>query len=285
VPISQSKMTTQKGMSERDLAPLDTSENGLWFETVGAGQDVLLIHAGIADSRMREPQWRPLSQKFRLTRVDLRGFGKSPRRVVAGADHIDLVRLLDRRGIERIVVIGSSFGGNVALDFALTFAERASALVLVGTLAGMTAPTPQLRAVWAETDAAQTAGEIERGVELENRAWVDGPLRTADEVDAGVRASIAAMNRRVWERVIAGPPPERSEPPIDRVGRLEEITVPVLLIEGTLDQPDVGASMNRLARGIPHAERIRIPGAAHFPNLERPAEFNPAVLAFLKRVL
>jgi 3-oxoadipate enol-lactonase len=277
-------MTTQTDMSERDLAPLDMSENDLWFETAGAGQDVLLIHAGIADSRMWEPQWRPLSQEFRLTRVDLRGFGKSPRRVVDGADHIDLARLLDRRGSARTVVIGSSFGGNVALDFALTFAERTSALVLVGTLAGMTAPTPQLRAIWAETDAAQTAGEIERGVELENRAWVDGPLRTADEVDAGVRAAIGAMNRRVWERAIAGPPPERSEPPIDRVGRLGEITVPVLLIEGTLDQPDVGASMNRLAQGIPHAERLRIPDTAHFPNLERPAEFNAAVLAFLKRV-
>jgi 3-oxoadipate enol-lactonase len=278
-------MTTQRGASKRDLAPLENPDDNLWCETAGAGQDVLLVHAGIADSRMWEPQWRPLAQEYRLTRVDLRGFGKSPRRVVDGADHIDLARTLERRGIDRTVMIGSSFGGNVALDFTLTFAKRTSALVLIGTLAGMTAPTPQLRAIWAETDAAQAAAEIERGVELENRAWVDGPKRTPEEVDAGVRAAIGAMNRRVWQRTIAEPPPETSEPPIDSLGRLEEIAVPTLLIEGTLDQPDVGASMARLAQGIPHAERVRIPGAAHFPNLERPAEFNAAVLAFLKRVL
>jgi 3-oxoadipate enol-lactonase len=278
-------MTTQRGMPERDLAPLDRGQDGLWFQTTGSGPDVLLVHAGIADSRMWEPQWRPVSREFRLTRVDLRGFGKSPRRVIDGAYHHDLARLLDRRGIDRTTVIGSSFGGNVALDFALTFPERTSALVLAGTLAGMTAPSPQLRALWAETDAAQAAGEIERGVELENRAWVDGPMRTPEAVDAGVRAAIGAMNHLVWERAIAESPPESSEPEIDRVSRLGEIMVPTLLIEGTLDQPDVGASMGQLARGIPHAERLRIPSVAHFPNMERPEEFNAVVLTFLKRVL
>lgn len=278
--MSQGKPTTQKAPSEPDRALLDELNS----QAAGNGPAVLLIHAGITDARMWEPQWPSFTQAFRVIRADLRGFGKSARRTVDGADHHDLARLLDWLGIERVALVGSSFGGNVAVDFALTYPERTSALVLSGTLAGMTDPSPRLREIWNETDAAQTGGEIERGVELELRAWVDGPVRAPDEVDAEVRAAVRTMNRSIWERAIAEPPPETSEPPVDRVERLSEIAVPVLLVEGTLDQPDVAASMDRLAQGIPRAERICIPGTAHFPNLERPAAFNEAVLEFLPRV-
>ena len=54
----------------------------------------------------------------------------------------------------------------------------------------MTEPSPQLRELWAETDGALAAGEIERSVDLEIRAWVDGPFRAPDEVDPEVREAM-----------------------------------------------------------------------------------------------
>ena len=246
---------------------------------------MLFVHAGIADSSMWDRQWFDFLPFFSLIRTDLRGFGNAPARTVDGADHHDLRDLIERLGIDRVALVASSFGGNVAVDFALTYPDQISALVLVCTLAGMTEPSPGLREIWRSTDAALAAGEIEHGAELEIRAWVDGPRRAPNEVDARVRGAVRVMNRRIWERSVTEPGPKSSEPPIDRVARLGELSAPTLLITGAFDQPDVAASMNRLARDISHAERLLIANAAHFPNLERPAEFNAAVLDFLRWAL
>ena len=70
------------------------------------------------------------------------------------------------------------------------------------------------------------------------------------------------------------------EPPA--VGRLSEVQVPVLVITGELDQPNTLAGSFEIARGT-GAEHVEIENAAHFPNLERPAEFNRALTDFLSR--
>jgi len=285
VPISQTHNVTQKAMADRDQSVAGAPATTLAFESTGAGAALLFIHAGIADHRMWGPQWNAFRPSFHLVRVDLRGFGNSPGKTANDEDPEDLTPVLDRLGVGKVALVASSFGGNVAVDFALTHPSRTTALVLVGTLAGMSDPSLQLAAIWTEIEAAQEAGEIERGLELENRAWVDGPSRTPAQVDPDVREFVRTMNRRVWERAASESPLGSSAPPVDRVGRLGEIAVPTLLIEGTLDQPDVGISMDRLALGIPHAQRIRISDAAHFPNLEQPETFNAATLAFLRRAL
>ena len=150
----------------------------------------------------------------------------------------------------------------------------------------MTEPSPQLRELWTKTDAALAAGEIEQGVDLEIRAWVDGPFRAPDEVEPQVREAIREMNRRVWERAASEPPPASSEPPVDRVARLGEIAIPTLLIEGTLDQPDVAVSMEPAgARAFPRRARLLCRAPLDFPNIERAEIFNAALRDFLERVL
>jgi pimeloyl-ACP methyl ester carboxylesterase len=270
--------------NKRDLAGETGAIDGLAFASDGEGPALLFVHSGIADRRMWAPQIDALAPFFRCLRVDLRGFGESGPRQAGATDHDDLAALLDALGVDRAVVIGSSFGGNVAVDFALTHPERVAGLVLAATLAGMTTPGPALRRIWEETDAALEAGELDRGVDLEVRAWVDGPRRAPEQVDPSVREQVRAMNRTIWERAATEEQVESDAPPIDRAGRLDEIAVPVLLIEGELDQPDVAASLQLLTERIPNAELRIIGGAAHFPNLERPDEFNALALAFLERI-
>ena len=91
----------------------------------------MLLHAGVGDRRLWDGQVDALAGQYKVIRPDLRGFGQSP--LPGGPfSHVEDVRaLLDHLGVERAAVVGNSFGGRVALDFALVHPERTDALVLV----------------------------------------------------------------------------------------------------------------------------------------------------------
>jgi pimeloyl-ACP methyl ester carboxylesterase len=73
----------------------------------------------------------------------------------------------------------------------------------------------------------------------------------------------------------------RLEPPASE--RLGDVSVPALVLTGDDDVPDIHRIADRLAAGIPRAERATIAGAAHLPSLDRPEEFDRIVLDFLAR--
>ncbi len=134
-----------------DLQPqtgfLDTQGAPLYYEVAGTGHPLLLIHAGVADSRMWDQQFQTFAQHYQVIRYDLRGFGQSS--VPAGpfANHKDTFALLEHLGIKQAHVIGISFGGLVALDFTLAFPEKVTALVLGAPGVLLTRLTPQYASV------------------------------------------------------------------------------------------------------------------------------------------
>jgi len=91
----------------------------LHHEIAGSGDTIVLIHAGIADSRMWTPQWRRYAEDYQVVRYDMRGFGQSPLPPEPYQHAQDLLDLLDRLEIERAVLIGNSLGGRVALEATL----------------------------------------------------------------------------------------------------------------------------------------------------------------------
>lgn len=254
-------------------------------DEAGAGPPVVLLHAGIADRSMWDPQWRALASVGRVVRLDLRGFGDSTLPSGAFSHHADVCAALDALGIERAAIVGLSMGSGVALDVALAYPDRISALVLASTLAGSPERGTEIRQVWRESDAAAGRGDLDLATELELRLWVDGVGRSAAEVDPVVRERARAMNRRCWEREVADAHADATEEPLEPPGytRLAEIAIPTLILVGDLDLPDVQTSVDALAAGIRGAEKTVIAQAAHLPNLERPEAFNRALIPFLAR--
>ena len=116
--------------------------------------------------------------------------------------------------------------------------------------------------------------------------WVDGPHRTAAEVDPIVRAAVAEMQRRALE--VQSPhwdvlEEEMLVPEIaERLGTLE---VPTLVVVGEGDVDDFRRLATRLTDEIPGARLHTIPGAAHVPNLEQPLAFDAVALGFLDDAL
>ncbi len=169
--------------------------------------------------------------------------------------------------------------GSIAIDFTLDSPAMVNALILVAPgVNGYDSDSVQSeeeKAMFQEIEAAFESDDLERAIELETRAWVDGPQRTPEQVDPQVRKRAYNMNLQNNRRAVGieWPATQKLAPPA--FGRLSEIRVPTLLVIGDGDVRETS---------IPGARKAVMHGVAHLPNMERPAEFNQLVLDFLKTV-
>jgi pimeloyl-ACP methyl ester carboxylesterase len=265
----------------RETGTAEVNGARVYYEVAGEGEPLVLVHAGIADSRMWEGQIAAFAERYRVVRYDLRGFGKSEMVEGPFSHHEDLRGLLDALGVERAHLVGCSMGGGAVLDFALEYPERIGNLVLVGSAIGGFRPDFGPPKEWDELVAADEAGDLERISELEVRMWVDGPGRSPEDVDASIRDLVREMNL-IALKTEAAELGEEWEPEPPASDRLYNIHAPTLLIVGDEDQPRIFAAADLLEKELPNERKVLMHGTAHLPNMERPEEFNRLVLEFLQ---
>src|SRR5262245_6391232 len=219
-----------------ELALVGRTTSGLAYEVAGGGEPIVLVHAGIADRRMWDPQWPALVGAGRAIRYDARGYGESLPPSGTWSHHADLLELLDVLGIRRAHIVGTSMGAGIAVEAALARPRIAASLLLVapgGALLGDGGES--LRQVWHEEVEALDRGDIDAAVEVNLRAWVDGPTRGPGVVDPEVRAFVGRMQRDAFELPEWDPeanPEHELTPPA--AGRLDEIRCRTLVLVGEL---------------------------------------------------
>lgn len=275
VRISMSQTYSETGFAEID-------GTRLYYEVSGDGHPLLLLHEGIADSRMWDEQVPAFAEHYRVIRYDIPGFGRSEIPARAFAEYELTAKLLRFLGVAQAYVIGASFGGRIALEFTLTHPEMVDALVLLAPSVGGETPSAEVQRFNAEEEEALERGDLAAATEINLRMWVDGPRRTPEQVNPLVRERVRAMQMHAFTIPI----PEGAdeiwlEPPA--ITRLKEIRVPTLLMVGDYDIEPKLKLVERLEREIPGAHRVVIPGAAHATNMEQPEAFNQAVLEFLQQ--
>lgn len=269
--------------TNRQSGYADVNGGRLYYEVAGEGHPLVLLHAGIADSRMWDDQFEEFAQRYRVVRYDYRGFGKSSPPVDGFSMRADLYELLRQLGIERTYVIGVSMGGGLAVDAAIERPDLVAAVI--PTCPGLSGQseeaTPEELAFFEQVEVADKSGDLERVNELEVHLWVDGLSRSPEHVNPAVRAKVREMNglalqrQHEWEGITT----RKLEPPA--VGRLGEIKAPTLAIIGDRDLSGVKQAVDLIAAGVPGARKATIINAAHVPNMERPEEYNRLVLDFL----
>jgi pimeloyl-ACP methyl ester carboxylesterase len=264
-------------------AKIGRSAGGLAYEVAGSGMPIVLVHAGVADRRMWDPQWPAFSARHLVVRYDIRGFGESLPPTGRWSQHADLLGLLDELGIARAHLIGASMGAGIAVEAALARPGAVASLVLAAPGGALyESATDDLRSVWHDEVAALDRGDLDTAVEVNLRAWVDGPLRPAGGVDPVVRAFVGGMQRDAFELPEWDPesaPEAELEPPA--AGRLAEIRCPTLVIVGEGDQAATRSAAERLATDVPLVELVVWPDVAHMLTLERPEDFERLALGFI----
>ncbi|MCG6877228.1 MAG: alpha/beta fold hydrolase [Betaproteobacteria bacterium] len=249
------------------------------FEAVGDGPAVVLLHSFLCSGAMWQNQVGPLAAHNRVINIDCRGHGASSR--VSRAFNLydmveDTLSVLDVLRIDRAAWAGLSIGGMIALRAALRAPDRLSALVLVDTDAG-----PER--LWSRLKYTALGGLVRvcgvRPVLWQIRRQMFGrttrqrkPDLVAEWVDRFARVDIPSALRTL----------EALNERDDLFPRLGEINVPALVLVGAEDQSLPPDRSRRLARALPHARLVEIPGAGHLSSLEQPAAVTNAMLDFLQ---
>lgn len=247
------------------------------YDDTGSGPVVVLVHAGLADRRMWDHQFADLSRDHRVIRYDWRGYGESSDLTDEVAHHEDLLALLDALDVDRATLVGASMGGAYALDAAIAAPERVSALVLVCAVFSGHAWPPSSLALMAsafeDVDRSDPVAMATANVDL----MVAGPGRSLDDLDPVVRARAVELCTDVFRREAGGQQhhERQLEPPA--AGRLGEVLVPTLVVNGLEDLDGVQQAATALTAGISGARRLDLPATGHLPSVERPVQLTAAL--------
>lgn len=257
--------------TDGDIAYLDT----------GSGDLVVLLHAGYVDHRLFEAQIPALAAEHRVVAVDIRGHGWTANATEPFRWADDLADLLRHLDAGPAVLVGLCMGGAVATDTVLEHPGLVRALAVCG--AGTSAfeyadPWTVERA--AESARMLAAGDVPGWIEAFAKNVV-GPHRTEGDVDPEIIRRVREMATHTISKHTVGET-NWLVPVDDPWSRVSKIGVPVLAVHGALDSDDGINMAERLADAVPDGRSVTIGGAGHFPNLEKPDEFNAILLDFLR---
>lgn len=249
------------------------------YDERGSGSTVVLLHGYPFNRSMWQEQRDALSANYRVITPDLRGHGATSTVTSEPATMEemarDVVALLDELGIQRVALGGLSMGGYVALAFYRRFPLRVRALILADT-------RPQADTEDARRNRAEQAEKIlKEGMQsiaddFLKKVLTPATLAEKPETVARVREMILKTDPQGAAGALKGMAAR-----IDQTDFLEEILAPTLILVGSEDQITPPGDAELMRREIRGSRLVIVEGASHLSNLERPVEFNRALLDFL----
>jgi 3-oxoadipate enol-lactonase len=266
----------------RDERMIEVPGGRLNAASDGDGPPIVLLHAGVVDSRVWEPFVPRLTDAgYRTIRYDARGFGHSVTEDIEFSRVDDLLAVVDAFGVERAALVGNSQGGMIALDFAVSHPDRAAALVqLASGIGGLDVPmSPRDEALEQRYEEIDAAGDIQALTDFELALWGAGVEQPVERLPAELRGFLRPMIEAANE----GRPRGR-QVPLDppAAERLDRLTMPVLFVHGAFDFSYVETFGRHLEANVPNARLFVMPGVAHLVAAEAPDETARLVLDLIR---
>jgi proline iminopeptidase len=273
---------------------VEVNGTSLYYEIVGDGIPCIALHGGPGlDHTYFKASFGPLEDDLRFIYVDQRGNGRSDRppletitlpQLAADADV-----LRERLGYEEIAMLGHSFGGFVALEYATSYPDRLSHLLLIDTSPGDFEPTPDELA--ERPDPSTVSPEA---VEATHRLFSTMPSSNeelAQRLPGLARAYVHRTDPKELSSVLANTILDANTmmrgfqafAGWSVVDKLDLVTCPTLVLFGRYDLQTTPECAKRLSTAIPHAELVWFENSGHFPWLEEPDAFFGAVKDWLAR--
>jgi 3-oxoadipate enol-lactonase len=251
------------------------------WERRGAGPSLLLIQ-GLGYARWGwEPVLDLLARSFDVLAFDNRGIGESDAPAgpyTAPAMAADALQVLDEAGVERAHVVGTSLGGMIAQELALTYPERVDHLVLACTTPGgpKAYPMPQVTvSLIAEAATLEPAVALRRFVE---NALAPPTVAERPELVERILAHrvATAQDPAAWAAQAA------AGVVFDAYERLDGLRAPTLVQHGSEDVVVDPRNADLFMRLVPHAQFEEFPGTGHLFFWEQPERFVASVTSFME---
>jgi pimeloyl-ACP methyl ester carboxylesterase len=246
---------TTEGFVEHDGARI-------WYATYGHGAPVILLHGGLGNSGNWGNQVPALiASGYRAILIDSRGHGRSTRDARPFMYELmasDVRAVMDALALEKAAVVGWSDGACIALVLAMQAPARVAGVFFFG----------------CNMDPSGTK-EIDMSDPILNRCFsrhardYAALSATPDEFAAFVEAVSQMMATQ----------------PNYGADDLAGVRVPVTIVQSEHDEFIKRDHAEYLARSIPGADLVILPGVTHFAPLQRPGQFNATMLSFVRRVL
>ncbi|MDI1342614.1 MAG: alpha/beta fold hydrolase [Pseudolabrys sp.] len=249
-------------------------------EHAGKGELVIFMHGIGGNRRNWYDQIDAFAPHFHAAAWDARGYGDSddydgPLNFGSYAD--DLARVLDKFRVERAHVVGLSMGGRIAMDFVTRYASRLLTLTLCDTHKGFAGFSEEKKKAFiASRKEPLLAGKEPKDIAEPVARTLVGPNAS----EAAFRSLVDSMCRLHKDSYIKS---IEASVMMDVRDDLYTIKVPTHVVVGSEDRLTTVEMARELAGDIPGAELTVIDDAGHLSNIEKPAEFNAAVLGFLHR--
>ena len=280
---------------------MPTFEHGdlkLFYEEKGTGQPVVFVHGTMCDYRAWASQAESLAPRFRTLAYSRRYAHPNARKgdildSTVQNNASDLKDLVSGLGLDRVHLVGHSYGGFIAAYFATQHPDLLRSLTLVNAAVAtmlvreasvsaslsllLRSPSMALSARRAVSTAKAAVAAVDGGdSSAPERIFIPGLQNGRTDLPPKPQgfSEMVADNARTLKETTA-PFPQLT------AAEAKRIAVPSLVIWGELSSPWDYRVSELLADSIPGSERAKIAGAGHFCLNEKPAEVNAALEAFL----
>lgn len=261
-----------------------TGGGRIYYEARGKGEPLLLLHGHSLDRRMWDEQWRPFNRHYRTIRLDFRGYGRSSdqREDLQMTHADDVLTLMDSLHLPKAHVVGLSMGAFVAGDLLAMHPERLlSCTMASGGIRNSKGPSEPMDSA----ERAKRDREIkvlkEKGIERMKAEWIETLMASGGSQRERMRRPLTRMikawtawqplhkevrlfyGKEAWQRFI-----------------VQDNSVPTLLLRGANEMKGKKGTPREL-QYLKNGSYTVLPDCGHMLNMERPDEFNAAVLRFL----
>jgi 3-oxoadipate enol-lactonase len=250
----------------------------IYYEECGSGPAaVVLLHDQWLHSVTWEAEWPPLCAKYHTVRYDRRGYGKSDAAKAAYSPVEDLLALFNDRKIQRAVLVGSSTGAGVSVDFALAHPELVQGLFLIGPIVDGLPTSTEFEVRTARNSAPLKEGDAKAAAENWSKDhYIFGEGHDPERAKFLDALDASLQNLKNGDEFAAKSSPAAGT-------RLKEIHSPTEVLVGEVDIADVHAQAGSIEEGIAGAQRDVVINAGDLVQLEQPEILMEKLTNFVDR--
>ena len=265
---------------------IPVSQGGsIYYESVGEGTPVILLHGHTLDLHMWDPQVKPLLDAgYRVIRPEMRGYGHSSKQQPGQQfTHLDdMMTVMDSLHLVKAHVVGLSMGSFVASEMVAMHSDRLlTATLASGNIRNMPGPSTPFDSLELARKDSVIAQNLAQGIDKWKEEWIEKLVRGGGSNREAIRESVTQQvldwdgwqltNREMrnyygyeaWDTLKARCP-----------------EIPVLILSGENE----GKGKNPMLKYLPNSQQVIIPDCGHMSNMEKPEEFTQLILEQFKQV-